>query len=45
MQKDHESSETLRNAVKGDDIKTGELSATSMSTYILNRPCTQTTTK
>ena len=32
----------LRNAVKTDDIKTGELSATSTSTYILNGRCTQT---
>ena len=31
-----------RNAVKADDIKTGELSATSTSTYILREECTQT---
>ena len=31
-----------RNAVKADDIKTGELSATSTSTYILKEKCAQT---
>ena len=41
---DHESSVRPldRNAVKADDIKTGELSATSISTYILDGRCAQT---
>ena len=31
--------------VKADDIKTGELSTTNTTTYILNRLCTWTRTK
>ena len=33
---------TLQQMVKADDIKTGELSATSTSTYILNGRYAQT---
>ena len=35
VQRDHKSSETLRNVVKADDIKTEELPTTSVTIYIL----------